>query len=166
MTDEGVTKEPESGSPEASSNGAARSGSPANGGAWVKAIAVLAAVFVLGGAAGIAVGRASAMREVRRMMEGPPGDARERFRVEALRRHLDLRADQVERVRAVMAEADGERDKLMSACGPGLDDLRRRTDARLREILDEEQRKRFDELSKRRGRPPGPWMDGPPPLPR
>ena len=94
-------------------------------------------------------------------MEGPPGDARASFRLEALRRRLDLRPEQVDRVRALMAEADAERDKLMGACGPGLDELRRRTDAKMREVLDDDQRKRFDELSRRRG--PGPWNEGPPP---
>lgn len=165
MTDEIAPKGPSSEDPAGSSGGAARSGKPSKNGGFAKAIAALVAVFVLGGAAGVAVGRVTAMREVRRMMEGPPSDARASFRIEAMRRHLDLRPDQVDRVRAVMAEADGERDKLMSACGPGLDDLRRRTDAKMREILDEEQRKRFDDLSRRRGRPGGPWIEGPPPPP-
>ncbi len=165
MTDEGAAKEPPSEASAGSSGGAVPSGSASNGGVRVKAIAALAAMFVLGGLAGVAVGRVSAMREVRHMMEGPPGDARASFRLEALRRRLDLRPEQVDRVRAVMAEADAERDKLMGACGPGLDELRRSTDAKMREVLDDDQRKRFDELSRRRGKP-GPWNEGPPPPPR
>ena len=121
---------------------------------------MLAAMFVLGGATGGAIGRASALREMRHMMEGPPGEARANFRLEALRRHLDLSADQVDKMRAVMAEADAERDKAMAACDPGMEELRKRTDAKVRAILNDEQKKRFDELQKRRGRP-GPWMGGP-----
>jgi hypothetical protein len=127
-----------------------------------KAAAVLVAVFVLGGVAGGAVGRITAIREMRRMVEGPPPEARARFRLEAMRRHLDLRDDQVARLREIMAAADAERDELMKTCGPELEELRRRTDTRVREVLDEGQRKRFDDTSARRGRPPGPW----PPPPR
>ncbi len=129
--------------------------------ARAKAAAVLAAVFVLGGVAGGAVGRITALREMGRMMEGPPPEARARFRLEAMRRHLALRDEQVARVQAIMSEADTERDRLMETCGPGLDDLRRRTDARLRAVLDEDQQKRFDDMSARRGRPPGPWPHPP-----
>ncbi len=157
MTDDRVTDE--------AASRPAEGPPPANGGARVKAILLLAAMFALGGAAGVAVGRASAAREIRHMMEGPPGESRVNFRIEALRRHLDLSADQVDKLRAVMAEADAEREKLMAACDPGMDDLRKRTDAKVRAVLDEAQRKRFDDLSKRRGRPPGPWMGGGPPPP-
>lgn len=125
-----------------------------------KAIAVLSAVFLLGAVAGGAAGRITALREIRHLTEGPPPEARARFRLEAMRRHLQLRDDQLDRVRTIMAEADAERDGLMEKCGPGLDELRRRTDTRLREVLDEEQRRRFDEMGPRRGRPPGGW---PPP---
>lgn len=137
-----------------------RAGAPSRGLVRAKAAGVLAAVFLLGGLAGGAAGRITALREMGRMVEGPPPEARARFRLEAMRRHLDLRDDQVARVRAIMAEADAERDRLMETCGPGLDDLRRRTDARVREVLDEDQRKRFDDASARRRRAPGPW---PPP---
>jgi len=157
VTDQGVTSE-------APSRGA-EAPPPSSGGARGKAILMLAAMFLLGGAAGVAVGRASAMREVRHMMEGPPGEARVNFRMEALRRHLDLNADQVEKIRAVITESDAERDKVMASCDPGMDDLRKRTDAKVRAILSDEQKKRFDDLSKRRGRGPGPWMGGPPPPP-
>lgn len=130
-----------------------------------KAVAVLISVFVLGGAAGAAAGRITAMREMRHLVEGPPLEARARFRVEAMRRHLDLRDDQVARVRAIMDEADGERDKLMAGCGPGLEELRARTDTRIREVLDEPQRRRFDDLAARRGHPRGPGHWPPPPPP-
>jgi hypothetical protein len=127
-----------------------------------KAVALLTAVFLLGGIAGGAAGRLTALREMGRMMAGPPPEARARFRMEAMRRHLDLRDDQLARVRAIMTEADAERDRLMDTCGPGLEELRRRTDDRVREVLDEEQRRRFDDMGSRRGKPHGPRHPPPP----
>lgn len=158
MTGERTTSDPAETAPEPAPGAAA----PAPRGARWKAAAVLAAVFVLGAAAGGAVGRMSAIRDFGRVMQGPPSEARARFRMEALRRHLDLSEEQTARVRAITEEADAERDKLMASCGPGLDDLRRRTDARVREVLTDAQRKRLDELDARRGRR-GPWPGGPPP---
>lgn len=137
---------------------------PAPRGARWKAVGVLAAVFLLGGVAGGAVGRMSAIRDFGRVMQGPPAEARARFRMEALRRHLDLSEDQVARIRAITEEADAERDKLMASCSPGLEDLRQRTDARVREVLSDAQRKRLDELDARRGRR-GPRPGGRPPKP-
>ncbi len=63
MTDEIAPKGPSSEDPAGSSGGAARSGKPSKNGGFAKAIAALVAVFVLGGAAGVAVGRVTAMRE-------------------------------------------------------------------------------------------------------
>jgi len=117
-----------------------------------KAALVLAAVFALGAFAGGAVGRVTALRELGRAMEGPPAEARAHFRLEALRRHLDLDDAQLAKIRTVIAWGDAERDTLMATCGPGLDDLRKRTDARVRDVLTEDQRKRFDELEQRRRR--------------
>jgi hypothetical protein len=183
VTDERDTNETEASEPITSLRGSSESGTrtsndgalegarrpaspPGSGSARYKAVLVLAAVFALGGVAGAAVGRVTALRELRRTMEGPPAEARARFRLEALRRHLDLSEDQLARMRTVIDEAESERDAAMAACGPGLDELRRRTDTRVREILNEEQRKHFDELEARRGHHGGgPRPGRPPPSP-
>lgn len=141
---------------EAAIAGPARAPVGRRDGTRAKAAMVLALVFLLGGLAGGAIGRFTAMREVGRMMGGPPGEARSRFRLEALRRHLDLREDQIDRVKAILDEADVERERLMGSCGPGLDDLRARTDARVRALLDEDQRKQLDAFEARRGQRRGP----------
>ncbi|MFO0548858.1 MAG: hypothetical protein U0271_10750 [Polyangiaceae bacterium] len=142
--------------PPASPSPAARSAFP-----W-RAIVVLLAVFVLGGAAGFALGRTSAMRELDRKMGGPPAEARAAFRLEAMRRHLDLSDAQVDQLKTVLADAERERDQIMTSCGPGLEDLRERTDAKVRTILTEAQQKKFDELEERR-RKHGFGPHGPPP---
>jgi hypothetical protein len=131
----------------------------------VKAALMLAGMFLLGGVAGVAVGRLSALHDLRRMVEGPPAEARVNFRVEVMRRHLDLSPDQVVRVRAVMEQIDAEREKLMAACSPGMEELRQRADAQLREILNEEQRRRFDEMRAHHRHGNAPWMGPPPPPP-
>jgi hypothetical protein len=139
-----------------------------------KAALVLVAVFLLGGVTGLTVGRMGAERDFGRMMGGPPGEARSRFRVEAMRRHLGLRDDQVTRLRAILEEAEAERDQAVGPCAKTLEDLRQRTEKRVREVLDDEQKKRFDEMQARRphhgpppfgGPPPPPPFGGPPPPP-
>lgn len=128
---------------------------PRHDGARTKAALLLAAVFLLGGMSGVVVGRVTAMREVRRAMGGPPGE-RARFRFEAMRRHLDLRDDQAERVKAILDEADGEREALLGSCGPGLEGLRARTHEKIRALLDEEQKRRLDDFEAHRGHGRGP----------
>ena len=116
-----------------------------------KGTAALVAAFVLGGITGGAIGRLTAVRDLDRMMGGPPREARARFRMEGMRRHLGLSDAQASKIRTIMDEADEQRDKLVEPCDPGLDDLRKRTDARVRAVLDEDQQRLLDELESHRG---------------
>lgn len=135
-----------------------------------RAVVILIAVFVLGGAFGFAVGRGVALREVREVVGGPPEEARVRMRLAAMRRHLELDAEQTRRVEDILREADATLHERMEACRPGLEELRVRTDERIREVLSPEQRRRFDERprfdggGRRHGPPPG-WPPPPPPPP-
>jgi hypothetical protein len=117
-----------------------------------KGTAALVAAFVLGGISGGAIGRLTAVRDFERMMGGPPREARARFHMQGMRRHLGLSDAQADKIQAIMDEADAQRDKLVEPCEPGLDDLRERTDARVRAVLDEDQRRELDALQARRGR--------------
>lgn len=126
-----------------------------------KPYAVLAAVFLFGGIAGVAVGRVTALRDLATTFRGPPAEARANFRLQAMRRHLDLTDAQVRELEAILTEAETERDKLLDQCRPGLDTLRERTDARVKEVLTPEQRARHDELEGMRKRHPGPPPHGP-----
>ncbi len=124
-----------------------------------KPVAVLAAVFLFGGITGAALGRMTAIRDLQSTFRGPPTEARAQFRLEAMRRHLDLTDDQVRRLEAILSEAEAEREKLLSTCRPGLDALRDQTDARVKEILTPEQRALQETLDMRRrhhGPPRGP----------
>lgn len=126
-----------------------------------KAAAILIAVFLLGGLAGGALARTMAMRELAGAMRGPPSEARARFRMESMRRHLDLDDAQAEEVAAIVREAETEREALMDACKPGLDALRERTEARIRAELRPDQLQRHEEMEKHRPGPSGGPRHGP-----
>lgn len=128
-----------------------------------KPLAVLAAVFLFGGVAGAAIGRVTALRDLEATFRGPPTEARAQFRLKAMRRHLDLTDRQVRELRATLAEAEAERDRLLSECRPALDALRDRTDARVKGVLTPEQLTRYEELEVDRRRHPGPPPFGPGP---
>ncbi|WP_437296566.1 hypothetical protein [Sorangium sp. So ce426] len=139
-----------------------RSASPPALARW-KPLAVLAAVFLFGGVAGAAIGRVTALRDLEATFRGPPTEARAQFRLKAMRRHLDLSDRQVRELRATLAEAEAERDRLLSECRPALDALRDRTDARVKGVLTPEQLTRYEELEAERRRRPGPPPFGPGP---
>ncbi|WP_437762814.1 hypothetical protein WMF27_44285 [Sorangium sp. So ce281] len=128
-----------------------------------KPLAVLAAVFLFGGVAGAAIGRVTALRDLEATFRGPPTEVRAKFRLKAMRRHLDLTDRQVRELRATLAEAETERDRLLSECRPALDALRDRTDARVKGVLTPEQLTRYEELEAERRRRPGPPPFGPGP---
>ncbi|WP_437905863.1 hypothetical protein WME95_47835 [Sorangium sp. So ce327] len=128
-----------------------------------KPLAVLAAVFLFGGVAGAAIGRVTALRDLEATFRGPPTEARAQFRLKAMRRHLDLTDRQVRELKATLAEAEAERDRLLSECRPALDALRDRTDARVKGVLTPEQLTRYEELEAERRRRPGPPPFGPGP---
>ncbi|MDI1448505.1 hypothetical protein [Polyangium sp. 6x1] len=129
---------------------------------------VLAGVFVLGGVAGAGAMRAYMLQDLRSRFGGPPGEVRTHLRVESMRRHLDLTADQVTKVEAIFRETDDELERTMKPCRDGLETLRKSTDDRIVEVLDASQRVRFQEFNdKRKRRPHGgfPPPPGPPPGP-
>ncbi|WP_438040721.1 hypothetical protein [Sorangium sp. So ce128] len=128
-----------------------------------KPLAVLAAVFLFGGVAGAAIGGVTALRDLEATFRGPPTEARAQFRLKAMRRHLDLTDRQVRELKATLAEAEAERDRLLSECRPALDALRDRTDARVKGVLTPEQLTRYEELEAERRRRPGPPPFGPGP---
>ena len=128
-----------------------------------KPIAVLAAVFLLGAVAGGGVVRATALRDIEQTFRGPPREAHAHFRIQAMRRHLGLTDAQLTEIEALFADADAERQRLLSTCGPGLEELRARTEGRVREILTPEQRATYDERKRRSPDPPGPPGRGPRP---
>ncbi|MGK3998268.1 hypothetical protein [Sorangium sp. So ce1024] len=121
-----------------------------------KPLAVLAAVFLFGGVTGAAIGRGTALSDLEATIRRPPTEARAQFRLRAMRRQLDLTRSQVREIRATLAEAEAERERLLGACRPALDELRDRTDARVKSVLTPEQRARYEEIEAERWQRPGP----------
>ncbi|HVJ14797.1 MAG TPA: hypothetical protein VM686_05125 [Polyangiaceae bacterium] len=107
------------------------------------------AIFVLGGVAGGAVSHALSERDERELAaDGFEGFERRKLR--ALTRKLELSDEQKDRVRAILREDRGARRKLteeaFARCGQPLEQHRADTDARIRQLLNPEQKKRFEEL--------------------
>jgi Spy/CpxP family protein refolding chaperone len=116
----------------------------------LKAYLALAAVFVLGAAAGGGASYAFAQQRHAALF-GEEGRATfERGRMRAMARKLDLDADQQQRISAVLAKARDEgRDlsrAMLEQCGQPLRDQRARVDAEIRAILRPDQQERYDEL--------------------
>lgn len=126
-----------------------------------RSLLILAAVFVLGGAAGAGATYAIAVRGLYAKMHHPPHKARAKFRVEAMRRRLDLTADQVARLEAIYEEMGPEKEAAIRDCRPGLSEVRERTIAKIDEVLTPEQREKHAAMRermrkyKRRSKPGG-----------
>ncbi|AUX27392.1 hypothetical protein SOCEGT47_079800 [Sorangium cellulosum] len=125
-----------------------------------KPAAVLAAVFLFGGVAGAALGHGVTLHHLRATFRRPPAEARAQFRLEAMRRRLDLTDAQESEIEAILAEAELERERLLAECRPGLDALRDGTDARVKGVLTADQRAQYERFEAMRRRRPGP-PDGP-----
>jgi len=134
-----------------------------------KPLLILLLVFVFGGVAGAGVTRAYMLHDMRARFGGPPGEVRVRLRVEAMRRQLDLTPPQVDKIEAIFRETDPEMERAMKPCQADLEALRKATDARITAVLDEAQRKQFEDFHKKRKHlgsfAPPPFPPPPGPLP-
>ena len=109
-------------------------------GVKVKIWLVLAAVFALGCVTGAALGGLYHSRAGSR--SGREGRDAEHF--EKMRKELSLSEEQATRVRAVLEETRNEYRALRTELRPRFDEPRLRARARIRELLDEGQRRKFD----------------------
>lgn len=116
----------------------------------LKILAILLGVFAFGGLAGGFAGRAFTLGELRKTMSGPPGEARRKLRLDAMRRDLDLTEDQVGRITAIMKAGEPDWETAMKACRPDMDALRERSDAAILEVLTPDQRPKYQELAAKR----------------
>jgi Spy/CpxP family protein refolding chaperone len=115
---------------------------------------MLAAVFVLGALAGAGTAYAYAEREWALFVHDETGEQHDQRRLWALGRELDLSSSQRERIRVVMQQDRPERRKLARAmfeqCGSKLIDQRHKMEDEIRAVLTPEQKKRFDDILRRR----------------
>lgn len=136
---------------------------------WLAA-ALLAGLFLAGMAAGVGVDRLLLLPANPRFGGGPPGPPHE-----MLQRELGLDDAQATKLRAIFDDARREAESIHQSSRPELDAIFERANARVRGLLTDEQRARFEELQKNRPpmppgrRPPGPrppgFPRGPPPPP-
>ena len=109
----------------------------------VKIWIVFAVVFALGCATG------AALDGVYRSRAAAPRSAEDRKReaeahFEKMRSDLNLSDDQSAKIRAVLEETRNEYRQLRSELRPRFDEPRLKARARIRDILNDEQRKKFD----------------------
>ena len=115
----------------------------------LEAIAVLVGVFVLGGAAGAALMRTHMLSDMRAAFDFPPIKVRARFRLEAMRRNLDLTPEQDAKIQQILRESEDERESAVAECRPEMQAIRQRTKQRIDEVLTAEQRAQHEELLER-----------------
>ena len=108
----------------------------------VKIWIVFAVVFALGVATGAALDGVYRSRAASRSAEDRKKEAEAHF--EKMRRDLNLTDDQSAKIRAVLEETRDEYRQLRNELRPRFDEPRQKARARIREILNDEQRKKFD----------------------
>lgn len=114
-------------------------------GVKIKIWLVLAAVFALGCVTGAALGGLYHSRAGGRGRGGEGRDAAKHF--DQLRGELGLSDEQATRVRAILEETRDEYRALRAELRPRFEEPRLRARARIRETLDDEQKKKFDARS-------------------
>lgn len=113
-----------------------------------KAIGVIAVIFVLGGVTGGAVTRWMIARKLSELLESDPATVRQRAILFALDRKLDLSDGQRSRIGRILLSTWPEFAAVTRTCEVELRPVRKRTAARIREVLGREQQQRFDRLVK------------------
>ena len=113
-----------------------------------KPLLFIAGVFLLGAVAGGGAARAYTVSQDKPWYGASP-EERVQIRANAMKRQLDLSDDQTKTVAKILRESDGEREKVMEPCRPGLDALRERNNSRIREVLNGSQRQKFEALALR-----------------
>lgn len=117
-----------------------------------KAIALLVAVFALGGISGASATFAYSRHELAEMAF-PPGLRPPQARMRGLVRALGLTDTQARQVRTILEHHQGDRralwDDLIEKCGDPIRKQKASLDAEIRAVLTPDQQRRFDELSQR-----------------
>lgn len=104
---------------------------------------VLAVVFILGTVTGAALGGLYQSRAGGRG-RGGGGDGRDPRQFDKMRAELGLSDEQATRVRAILDETRNEYRALRTELRPRFEEPRLKARAKIREVLSEEQRRKFD----------------------
>jgi Spy/CpxP family protein refolding chaperone len=117
-------------------------------GTRIKIWIVFVVVFALGCATGAAIDgvyRSRAAAGAGRTEEDRKRDAEEHFN--KMRADLNLSDEQATKIRGVLEETRGEYRQLRNELRPRFDEPRLKARARIRELLNDEQRRKFDEIT-------------------
>lgn len=115
---------------------------------------IVLGAFLLGGVAGGGASYYWSQREIAALIAEDRSEARDRRRLAAFTRELDLSASQQKEVQAIVEKYRPEREqsarRMFTECGKPLHELKVRMDAEIRRALTKEQQPRFDALRERR----------------
>lgn len=121
----------------------------------LKVVLVLVGLFLLGAIVGVAATHAYLRREYTNFVEDDSPGHRDRFRLRALSRRLDLSEEQEQLVRDIVERHRSEReahiDLVADVCREPLEQMRLRTENEIRQVLTQEQRERFDRIREKHG---------------
>jgi Spy/CpxP family protein refolding chaperone len=114
----------------------------------LKAITGIVLIFALGVLSGVLGAEMYYKYRIERFRDaGPP--ARREMLMKRLTRRLDLTPQQQEKVSAIFAEMREDLSALRTKHQPELDEIRARSNARIKAILNADQQKKFDEMIER-----------------
>jgi Spy/CpxP family protein refolding chaperone len=122
-------------------------------------------VFGLGGLTGVSLDRIyqsryAAQRPPFHGGPGGPGRGGPRRMLERMKQDLNLSDEQAEAIHKIFDESRKEGQNRLDAC-PGFKEARQRTQERIRAVLNSEQQKKYEEITKQREA----MRDVPPPPP-
>jgi hypothetical protein len=115
----------------------------------LKSVLVLLAVFALGAVSGGALVTARSARRMHRLIDAPPEALQQRFVLTTLQREVDLDASQEEKVNALVASYEAERQAIHHNIGPRIAALRTRLFDDLRGVMRPDQQPAFQRFVKR-----------------
>lgn len=112
-----------------------------------KAFMLMAIVFLLGTIVGASLGTAFVSRKLASPSEGSRSQAREKM-IEKFRSRLKLSTQQTAQLQTILDETHKQFSVLHETVKPQFDQIRDRMRARIRELLDENQRKEFEIMNR------------------
>jgi len=112
-----------------------------------KALMLMAIVFLLGGIVGASLGTTFVSRKLASPSEGSPSQKREKM-IEKFKSRLKLSPQQTAQLQTILDETHRQFSALHETVRPQFDEIRDRMRAKIRELLDEDQKREFEIMNR------------------
>jgi hypothetical protein len=110
-----------------------------------KALLLMAVVFLLGAIVGASLGTTLVSKKFASAPEPPDGQKRHRM-FETFKSRLNLSPEQASKLEVILDETHKQFSELHQSVKPQFEEIRRSMRGRIREILDEGQKKEFESM--------------------